>query len=185
VQHRPSPVKGHQDDKIDYADLPLHAQLNCDADHEAVYHQSIYAAYCPTVPRIPLNGAQLHINDATINSGYKTAIRNAFTAPELLQQIKTRNQWSSSTLVTVNLTSHKQTLDRMSQRHPQLVKLCHDILPTAKATNRCNSMFSAACHFCKHDLKDLNHLLTCSHPDRITWCHYLYKSPGLIWSIFY
>jgi hypothetical protein len=112
-------VKGHQDDKIDYDDLPLDAQLNCDADYEAVYHQTIYAAYRPIVPRVPLNGAQLHIKGATINSGYKTAICDAFTAPALIAQIQQRNDWTPQTMSTVNLTSHKQAIDRLSARHPQ------------------------------------------------------------------
>jgi hypothetical protein len=169
-------VKGHQDDKTDYADLPLDAQLNCDADYEAVYHQTVYAAYRPLVPRVPLNGAQLHIKGATINSGYKTAIRDAFTSPGLIAQIQERNDWTTHTMSTINLTSHKQAIDRLSARHPQLVKLCHDILPTAKTTNRYNSIFSAECYLCKHDTEDLNHLLRCSHPDRKPWRHKLYKA---------
>jgi hypothetical protein len=169
-------VKGHQDDKLAYEDLPLDAQLNCDADYEAVYHQTIYAAYRPTVPRMPLNGAQLHIQGATINSGYKTAIRNAFTASALTSQIQQRNNWTLQTMETINLTSHKQAIDRLSARHPQLVKLCHDILPTAKQTNRYNSIMSAECYLCKHDVEDLNHLLRCSHPDRKPWRHTLYKA---------
>jgi hypothetical protein len=169
-------VKGHQDDKTDYDDLPLDAQLNCDADYEAVYHQTVHATYRPTVLRIPLNGAQLHIQSATINSGYKAAIRNAFTAPALLAQIRQRNDWSSATLDTINFTSHKQALARLSTRHPQLVKLCHDILPTAKLTNRYNPIFSAECYLCKDPVEDLNHLLRCSHSDRKPWRHKLFKS---------
>jgi hypothetical protein len=169
-------MKGHQDNKKEYANLPLDAQLNCNADHKVVYYQIIYAAYQPTVPRIPLNGAQLHIGEATINSGYQTAIWKAFTAPALLSQIQTRNDWATTTTNTINLTSHKQALGRMSSRHPQLVKLCHDILPTAKATNRYNSIYSSECFLCKHDVDDLNHLLRCSHPDRKPWRHQLYSS---------
>jgi hypothetical protein len=33
-------IKGHQDDNKPYDDLSLDAQLNCDADHEAVYYQT-------------------------------------------------------------------------------------------------------------------------------------------------
>jgi hypothetical protein len=79
-------------------------------------------------------------------------------------------------MATINLTSHKQALDRLSTRHTQLVKLCHDILPTAKITNRNNPIFSAACYLCKHDSEDFDHLLRCSHPDRKPWRHRLYKA---------
>jgi hypothetical protein len=53
-------VKDHKDDKTEYADPPLDAQLNYDADNRALYHQTIYTTYHPMVPHIPLNGAQLH-----------------------------------------------------------------------------------------------------------------------------
>jgi hypothetical protein len=88
-------IKGHQDDKTPYNELPLDAQLKCDADHEAVYHQMVNTRYWPIVPRLPLNGAQLHIDRATINSSYKTAIRNAFTEPALLNKIQTSNKQNS------------------------------------------------------------------------------------------
>jgi hypothetical protein len=166
-------VKGRQDDNLDYDNLPLGAQLNCDADYEAVYHQTVYAAYQPSVPRMPLNGAQLHIQGAMINSGDKTAICNAFTALALITQIQQRNEWTPQTMATINFISHKQALDRLSTRHPQLVKLCHDILPAAKLTNRYNSVLSAKCHLCKHDTEDLDHLLQCNHPERKLWHHTL------------
>jgi hypothetical protein len=172
VQH----VKGHQDDHKNYDDLPLDAQLNCDADHEAVFHQTIHATYRPVVPRIHLNTAQLHLAGATINSGYKTAIRNAFSESALLKHIQTHNTWSDTTMSTINLISHRQAIDRMSSRHTQLVKLCHDIMPTAKTTNRYNKQLSPSCHLCKDDIEDLSHLLRCSHPDRKPWRHRLYKA---------
>jgi hypothetical protein len=123
-------VKGHQDDHKDYEDLNLDAQLNCDADHEAVNHQTIHSQYQPKVPRILLNTAQLHIQGATINSGYKPAIRNAFSEKSILDYIQSRNSWTDAVMETINLTAHQQALSRMSARHIQLVKLCHDIMPT-------------------------------------------------------
>jgi hypothetical protein len=165
IQH----VKGHQDDHKHYDELPLDAQLNCDADHEAVFHQTIHATYRPIVPRLHSNTAQFHIAGATINSGYKTAIRNAFSEPALLKHIQTSNKWSDLTTATVNLTSHRQALDCMSSRHIQLVKLCHDILPTAKTTNRYSHIQSPNCPICKNEIEDLSHLLRCHHPDRKPW----------------
>jgi len=152
-------VKGHQDDKQSYDDLPLDAQLNCDVDYEAVYFQTVHASYRPLVPRIPLNLAQLHIDGATINSSYKTAIRNAYSEPALRKSIQTTNSWTTDTLNSINFQSHKQALDRMSSRHIQLVKLCHDILPTAKITHRYNPTASKFCPICKSETEDFPHLL--------------------------
>jgi hypothetical protein len=169
-------VKGHQDDKKSYDDLPLDAQLNCDADYEAVYFQTVHANYRPLVPRIPLNLAQLHIDGATINSGYKTAIRNAYSEPALRASIQSSNSWTAETMQSINFQSHKQALDRMSSRHIQLVKLCHDILPTAKITHRYNPIASKLCPLCKSETEDFPHLLRCTHPDRKPWRHKLYAA---------
>jgi hypothetical protein len=169
-------VKGHQDDHKDYEDLPLDAQLNCDADHEAVQHQTIHATYRPRVPRIVLNTAQLHILGATINSGYKPAIRNAYSEKPLLAYIQSRNSWSDDTMAMINLQAHQQALSRMSARHTQLVKLCHDLMPTARITHRYNPLHTPHCFLCKTETEDLNHLLRCTHPDRKPWQHRLFTA---------
>jgi hypothetical protein len=95
-------VKGHQDDDVDYNDLPLDAQLNCDADYEAAYHQSVYESYRPLVPRITTNNAQLHLSGKTISE--------AITTPALLAYICDRNAWSSSTLALFHEEAHSQAL---------------------------------------------------------------------------
>jgi hypothetical protein len=169
-------VRGHQDDHKDYEDLPLDAQLNCDADHEAVNYQTIHAMYRPTVPRIELNCAQLHIQGATINSGYKPAIRNAYSEKPILDYIRSRNSWSQPTMSTINLTAHQQALSRMSARHTQLVKLCHDIMPTSRITHRYNPLHTPNCFLCKSEVEDLTHLLRCTHPDRKPWQHRLFTA---------
>jgi hypothetical protein len=171
-------VKGHQDDKTRYLGLPLNAQLNCDADHEAVYIQTFHATYRPMVPMILTNAAQFHIHGCTINSGYKTAIRNAYSEPALLLHIQTRNKWSQITMATVNLASLKQALNRMSSRHIQLVKLCHDILPTAKLTHWYSPIVPDYCPLCKSETKDLSHLLKCDHPDRAVATSPVRITPG-------
>jgi hypothetical protein len=54
-------IRGHQEDDINYAALPLPAQLNCDADAEKRYYQNMHKCSRPTVPCITTNQAQLHI----------------------------------------------------------------------------------------------------------------------------
>jgi hypothetical protein len=169
-------VKGHQDDDVAYIDLPLDAQLNCDADYEAVYHQSVYESYRPAVPRITTNKAQLHISGKTINTGYRTAISEAITTPALLDHICERNEWSPATLALFHEEAHSQALGRMVARHSQLVKLCHDIVPTAAITHRNNHLLPASCILCKHPSEDLDHLLRCNHVHRKPWGHSLYAA---------
>jgi hypothetical protein len=50
-------VLGHQDNKVLYDALPLDAQLNCDTDLEAAYHQLEHAKSQLTMPRISSNKA--------------------------------------------------------------------------------------------------------------------------------
>eukprot|EP00957_Ditylum_brightwellii_P176083 13407803-Ditylum_brightwellii.AAC.1 len=58
-------VKARQDGKTTLRDLPLDAQLNCTADHDAsVFHKTAPPALQPTScpPDLPLNHAYIIIN---------------------------------------------------------------------------------------------------------------------------
>ncbi len=76
-------VKGHQDDKTAYGNLPLEAQLNVDADHEAGSYYQMHPKDDIPVRLIPGTCANLTINNNTISSGYKQAIHTASTAPPI------------------------------------------------------------------------------------------------------
>jgi hypothetical protein len=169
-------IKGHQDKHVSFALLPLEAQLNVEADHKAVHHQTLYQRYRPHVPRLQSNLAQLHIGGATINSNYSAAIRNAASEPALRHHIQSKNNWDDATMQTISWKSHRQALNRMKKRHVQLVKLCHDILPTAKTVHRYNPRATSSCILCHHDMEDLDHLLRCDHPDRKPWRSRLYAT---------
>jgi hypothetical protein len=95
-------VKGHQDDHHAYADLPLDAQLNVDADQEASNYQTMFPAHRLIVPRLPHNRAQLHIANRVISSKLKQSIRDAFTVPPYMEYLQKRNQWSSECLATID-----------------------------------------------------------------------------------
>jgi hypothetical protein len=137
-------IKGHQDKHVEYEYLSLEAQLNCDADHEAVNYQTLHQSYRPLVPRLPANNAQLHIKGSTINSSYSTAIRNAASDPALRIHIQKTHKWTDDTMESISWESHRQALNRMQSRQVQLVKLCHDILPTSKIAHRYNPLLPSA-----------------------------------------
>lgn len=141
-------VKGHQGNIVAYTELPLDAQPNCDSDYKAVYHQSIYESYHPHVPQITTNKAQLHISGKTINTGYRTAISEAITTPALRAQISECNDWSPAVLATFHKEAHSQALSHMVARHSQLIKLCHDLVPTAAITHRYHHIHPALCIIC-------------------------------------
>jgi hypothetical protein len=95
-------VHGHQ----------LAAQLNCDTDTEVLYHQSIYECHRPMVPHIHTNRAQLHINQHTINTQYKSSICEAITVPALRQHVRATNKWSEATMRLLNDDALRQALGR-------------------------------------------------------------------------
>jgi hypothetical protein len=105
-------VKGHQDDHIQYSNLPLDAQLNVDADEEAGFYQEIYPQYWPVIPRLPHNRAQLHISGKVISSKIKQSVRNAYTVPPYMEYLKARNQWTSQCLHSIDWDAYNQTISR-------------------------------------------------------------------------
>jgi hypothetical protein len=74
-------VKGYQDNKIAYGNLPLEAQLNVDADQEAGSYYQMHPDEETPVRLLPGACANLTINGNTISSGYKQAIRTESTPP--------------------------------------------------------------------------------------------------------
>jgi hypothetical protein len=51
--HTISHVKGHQDDQVPYNELPLSAQLNCNADVLATNELHQFPTTCTLVPLLP------------------------------------------------------------------------------------------------------------------------------------
>jgi hypothetical protein len=91
-------VKGHQDDHRPYDSLPLDAQLNLDANHEAENYQAMFPANRPLIPRLPHNCVQLHIDNKVISSKLKQSIWDAFKVTEYMEYLKKWHHWSSECL---------------------------------------------------------------------------------------
>ncbi len=107
-------VKGHQDDKTAYGNLPLEAQLNVDADHEAGSYYQMHPDDDTPVWLIPGTCANLTINNNTISSGYKQAIRTASIAPPLMAKIQERDGWTPHDMSRIHWTA----LGRATRRMP-------------------------------------------------------------------
>eukprot|EP00957_Ditylum_brightwellii_P162948 12407999-Ditylum_brightwellii.AAC.1 len=80
-------IKGHQDKKKKYEDLPLLAKLNVDANLRAVKFQASNANFIRKVIRLPVNAVQLHINGVTVNSNYSSKLKYSATEGPLLRYI--------------------------------------------------------------------------------------------------
>jgi hypothetical protein len=88
-------VKGHQDDDNPYQNLPLPAQLNCDADSLATTELRSLPNQIWRVPLFPFAKAQLLISSQLVTRNLPSAIRKSYSYHRLLVYC-TRFQWSKT-----------------------------------------------------------------------------------------
>ena len=82
-------IKGHQDEKKKRDDLPLKAQLNCEADKLAEEAQlaRILEPMQRRMKRHPNNPIQVYAKNVTITSKVKRNLRRLAKAPKLMDHI--------------------------------------------------------------------------------------------------
>jgi hypothetical protein len=78
-------------DLLPYAELPLEAQLNVDADAAATEYQVLYGHSFATVHRITDNGAQFELHDKTVTHHYVRVIHHAYSHTQLKTYIGKHN----------------------------------------------------------------------------------------------
>ena len=129
-------IKGHQDDKIPYAQLPLLARLNVDADALAGRYQDRQGQDRPIALITPRTRLQLHLLEGTVTSSHAATLRHAYSGPPLLESARIKNGWSASTVASIDWQVHGSALRKQMPRRIHYVKLVHDILPTHSFQNR-------------------------------------------------
>ena len=163
-------IKGHQDQNTAYEDLPLLAQLNCDADEQATqyisHHPDIEYRY---VPLIPSNGAQLNLQDGTITSNIKQALRHAHTMIPLRHALCQKFEWNLHTFNDINWTAHGRALRRHQSHRVTMVKFLNGILPVGKMVHKYSAKYSPTCPSCPAQLEDTHHLFHCPAESRQSW----------------
>jgi hypothetical protein len=164
-----SHVKGHQDDHHEYHELSLEARLNVDADLLPGNFRKSDSSHRPLIPRVTSNPAQLRIDGKTIPGSYRPAIRRATSFTPLLSYISRKNDWSSDIIDMIDWDVHSAALRSCPTRATQLIKLCHEILPTATRVHRYDNQNSPDCRRCLALPESIDHLLQCPVPDRVTW----------------
>ncbi len=123
-------IKGHQDDKIPYAQLPLLARLNVDADAMAGSYQDCHGQDRPVALIMPRTRVQLHLLEGTVTSSHAATLRHAYCGQPLLEAVRIKNSWSEATVTSINWQAHGSALRKQMPRRIHFVKLVHDILPT-------------------------------------------------------
>jgi hypothetical protein len=163
-------VKGHQDDKLPYEQLPLLARLNVDADTMAGQFQNNHGQDRPLVLLTSQARVQIHLIEGTVTSSLATNIRHAYCGPPLLEYIQTQNKWSEAITASINWQAHGSALRKQIPRRCHYVKLVHDILPTHSQKNRMDKG-KHTCPCCTSLQEDRDHILRCPSADRNKWRH--------------
>ena len=92
-------IKGHQDKKTAYDQLPLPAQLNVDADKLAGDYMTAHPDKDYTVvPVLPTSGVQLHLPAGTITYNMKKEVSMARTTGPMKQYMIKKHGWEEESL---------------------------------------------------------------------------------------
>ena len=169
-------VKGHQDEKMPYAQLPLSAQLNVDADQWASqfirdnpdidYHQ---------VYLLPHAGVQLQFPTGTLTSQYKRALREARTTPALRESLKSKYGWTDEIFDDVNWEAMRLALRRLKGHRITLLKHINNISPVGKLVHTYDPKYPQSCPSCEELIETRYHLYECSGVHRLEWRRSFYQ----------
>lgn len=154
-------VKGHQDKHRKYSELSLYAQLNVDADASVGDYWEKLCKYSPVTMLLPACPAVLSICGVSITNDYKRQLENAFTEPRYIDFLQQKYGWSDFIVQSIAWKCLSRAL-RQIDRQVVLVKLLHDLLPTAKILQKRKWQRSDMCSLCSK-VEDHDHVLRCSH----------------------
>jgi hypothetical protein len=160
-------VKGHQDNNKTYAELPLEAQLNIDADELAGEFQDEYGKFRPIVHLLPSCPAMLAIRGISITSNYRKQLIRAYVEPQYIQYLQYKFQWSNETIEVIAWKSLALAIKRIN-RNVLLTKVCNDLLPTSATLQKMKYQHHNTCILC-HECETRDHILQCQAPSRTKW----------------
>jgi hypothetical protein len=147
-------VKGHQDTHRPYAQLPLEAQLNCDADREASRAQHDGLQQQNIVPPMPSTPSQVVLQNKTITSHLRHRIRQTVMIPRWARYIKIKFGWSDQVYQQIDWSSYCHIIRKYRDTWTTMVKHLHDICPTGHIAHRNNKHLPHECPTCSHPHED-------------------------------
>jgi hypothetical protein len=125
-------VKGHQDSKIPYANLPLPAQLNADADHLATRELRELPNLIRHTPLFPSGQVQLRLSKTFISRNLPGAIRKHQAYRTLLPYLRDRFGWSTAITDSVDWDGFAAAYKTCFKQRKFVFKFCMFLLPTGK-----------------------------------------------------
>ena len=109
-------MKAHQDDDTPYAQLPMYAQLNVDADTLASEFHDAHGSVRPILLMTPSIRVLPHLPRGSITGKFASTLRTAYSGPPLLQAVQSKNSWSDSTAESVHWEAHRLSLGKNINR---------------------------------------------------------------------
>ena len=165
-----SHIKSHQDKEIPYAQLPLPAQLNVDADKLA----DAFIADNPDmdysqVPLLPTSGIQLNLYKGTVTHNLKREIPRARTRPILEDYLMDKFDWTPEQYKSIDLECLRRALNRLQKHRTIFIKHLNDIIPIGKRVHRCDPKYPESCPSCPEPVETAQHLHHCDSLSRRKW----------------
>ena len=161
-------VKGHQDSSAPIHQLPLEAQLNCQADRQASQYEASSASPATSI-QLPHTPCQLVILGNTITRAIQNRVYRAATNQAYHKYLCQRFDWNTQVIDTIDWEIYTTLINRHRHRWPTTVKNLHDISPTGHIAHRNNSSLPHHCPACNSHFENNHHVLTCPGPSRAKW----------------
>jgi hypothetical protein len=117
----------------------------------------------------PTTHAQLIIQGDTINSYYKTRIREAVFLPPYFLYLEKKFDWTPDIRQEVDWSVYKQIIRKFRTQQNTLVKHLHEIAPTGDIAHRNNHHHPHSCPACDSAYETNDHVLRCPARSRSTW----------------
>jgi hypothetical protein len=163
-------IKGHQDDRVPLEELPLSAQMNCEADKWADEYLTQYPDKDHThVPLLPTAGCQLNLPHGTITYNLKRALTLARHAPPMRAKLCHKNEWSDADFDNINWTAHGRALHYLGKHKTTLIKYLNDVLPLGALVNQYDARYSEECPSCPETRESRDHFWHCPAKPRREW----------------
>ena len=164
-------IKGHQDADTPYEQLPLSAQLNCDADALATRYLQEHPDINHSIAHMfPEAHCLLHIQNNTITRDIKEALSTASNLPAYKEYVsKTSKWWDSEVFDNIDWLAHHRAMARHRQHYTTLVKYVHKLLPLGHPTHLYDEKYPPHCPSCCAPKEDIKHFWKCPSPSRLQW----------------
>ena len=166
-------IASHQDEETPTEDLPLAAQLNCEADTLADEAHAI-RQFHPTAPYCPPNNPiEVYYKNQPIASKIKRNLRQAIKGKPIIDHITTTANWEPETVELVDWDAHTRAISNSKLPAHFVTKFIHNLLPAGKRVHRYKKHYDHHCPSCGAADEDRYHVLTC--PERTKWVAPLLK----------